>query len=187
MVLGVSSPSFLNAIVLMLVFAMKLRWFPSFGAGNSFAENLYYLFLPALALSFTMVALLGRICRSRMIEELASPYALALRAKGTPPPVIILKHCLKNTLVPVVTVAGIWTGSMVVNAVLVENVFALGGVGRLLIDSIKASDYPVVQSLIMLLVIIFLSITLLVDLFYALIDPRIRQAGNIGGGGGGNV
>jgi peptide/nickel transport system permease protein len=177
MVAGVSSPSFLNAIVLMMVFALRLRWFPAFGTGGGFVDNLYYLCLPALALSFTMIALMGRITRSRMIEELGSPYVLALKAKGTRLRDIVLKHCLKNTLVPVITVAGIWAGAMVVNAVLVENVFALGGIGRLLIDSIKASDYPVVQSLIMLLVLIFLLLTFFVDILYAIIDPRIRQGG----------
>jgi peptide/nickel transport system permease protein len=175
MVLGVSSPAFLNAILFMLVFALKLGWFPAFGAGRGFLENCYYLFLPAMALSWSMVALMGRICRNRMIEELASPYALALTAKGTAPRNIVLKHCLPNTLVPVITVAGVQFGTMIVGAALVENVFALGGIGRLLIESIKASDYPVVQSVILLLVAVFLVITLVVDMVYALIDPRIRR------------
>jgi peptide/nickel transport system permease protein len=176
MVLCVSSPVFLNAIVLILIFALKLHWFPSFGAGHSFSENLYYLALPSFALSLNMVALMGRITRARMIGELSSAYSLALAAKGTPFTRIVVTHCLKNTLVPVITVAGIQIGTMVVGAVLVENVFALGGIGALLIDGIKSSDYPVVQSIMLLLVALFLALNLAVDAIYALIDPRIRNA-----------
>jgi peptide/nickel transport system permease protein len=172
----VSSPVFLNAIALMLVFALRLRWFPAFGAGRGFIENLYYLALPAFALSLNMVALMGRLTRDRMIGELKSQYALALTAKGTRFGRILIRHCLKNTLVPVITVAGIQIGSMVIGATLVENVFALGGVGALLIEGIQASDYPVVQSIIMLLVALFLLLNLAVDIVYALIDPRIRSS-----------
>jgi peptide/nickel transport system permease protein len=176
MVYCVSAPVFLNAIVLMLVFALRLRWFPAFGAGRGFVENLYYLALPAFALSLNMVALMGRLTRDRMIGELKSQYALALTAKGTPFGRLLIRHCLKNTLVPVITVAGIQIGSMVIGAVLVENVFALGGIGALLIEGIQASDYPVAQSIIMLLVALFLLLNLLVDVVYVLIDPRIRSA-----------
>jgi peptide/nickel transport system permease protein len=172
----VSAPVFLNAIALMLVFALWLRWFPAFGAGRNFIENLYYLALPAFALSLNMVALMGRLTRDRMIGELKSQYVLALAAKGTPFGRILIRHCLKNTLIPVITVAGIQIGSMVIGATLVENVFALGGVGALLIEGIQASDYPVVQSIMLLLVALFLLLNLLVDLVYALIDPRIRSS-----------
>jgi peptide/nickel transport system permease protein len=176
MIFCVSSPVFLNAIVLMLLFSLQLRWFPAFGAGRSFTGNLYYLALPAFALSLNMVALMGRITRDRMIGELKSNYVLALTAKGTPFSRIVITHCLKNTLIPVITVAGIQIGSMVIGAVLVENVFALGGIGALLIEGIQASDYPVVQSIILLLVALFLLLNLLVDSIYVIIDPRIRAA-----------
>ena len=180
MVFCVSSPVFLNAILLMLIFVFKLRWFPAFGAGHSFVENFYYLFLPALALSLNMVALIGRIIRDRMIGEFKSSYALALTAKGTPPRRITMTHCLKNSLIPVITVAGVQIGAMVIGAVLVENVFALGGIGALLVEGIQASDYPVVQSIMLLLVTLFLLLNLIVDIIYFIIDPRIRSAGNTG-------
>jgi peptide/nickel transport system permease protein len=180
MVFCVSSPVFLNAIVLMLIFALRLRWFPPFGAGQGFADNLYHLALPAFALSLNMVALMGRITRDRMTGELSSMYALALTAKGTPFRRIVTVHCLKNTLIPVITVAGIQIGAMVVGAVLVENVFALGGIGALLVEGIQASDYPVVQSIMLFLVLLFLLINLAVDLVYAIIDPRIRAAAAAG-------
>lgn len=170
----VASPVFLTAIVLMLVFALNLRWFPSFGAGKSFAENLYYLFLPSLALSLSMVALIARITRSNMIEQLNAPYATTAVAKGIPYRKVVLKHCFKNTVIPVVTVASLQIGTMIVGAVLVENVFALGGIGDVLISAIKASDYPVVQGITLLLVTVFALINLLVDILYAVIDPRIR-------------
>lgn len=170
----VASPVFLTAIVLMLVFALKLRWFPSFGAGKTFAENLYYLFLPSLALSLSMVALIARITRSNMIEQLNAPYATTAVAKGIPYRTVVMKHCFKNTVIPVVTVASLQIGTMIVGAVLVENVFALGGIGDVLISAIKASDYPVVQGITLLLVTVFALINLLVDILYAAIDPRIR-------------
>jgi peptide/nickel transport system permease protein len=173
-VICVSSPAFLTAIVLMLIFSMKLRWFPVFGAGRGFLENCYYLFLPALALSLNLVALIARITRSRLIVELRSNYAMTEIAKGTPYWKVVLGHCLKNSLIPVITVASIQIGTMIVGAVLVENVFALGGVGALLIEGIKGSDYPVVQNIILFLVAMFLLINLAVDLIYAAIDPRIR-------------
>jgi peptide/nickel transport system permease protein len=180
MVFCVSSPPFLNAIVLMLIFALRFPIFPAFGAGHGVLQNCYYLALPAFALSLNMVALIGRIARDRMVGELKSSYALALRAEGLRRSGIVMGHCLKNALIPVITVAGIQIGSMVVGAVLVENVFALGGVGGLLVEAIKGSDYPIVQSVIMILVVVFLLLNMIVDLVYALLDPRIRAA-SLGG------
>ena len=180
MVYCVSSPVFLNAILLMLIFVFKLRWFPAFGAGRNFTENLYYLCLPAFALSLNMVALMGRIIRDRMIGEFKSNYALALSAKGTPFRRIVMTHCFKNTLIPVITVGGVQIGAMVIGAVLVENVFALGGIGALLIEGIQASDYPVVQSIMLFLVALFLVLNMIVDVVYFIIDPRIRTSENTG-------
>jgi len=126
---------------------------------------------------------MGRIARDRMIGELKSNYALALTAKGTPFGRIALVHCLKNTLIPVITVSGIQIGGMVVGAVLVENVFALGGIGALLIEAIQSSDYPMMQAIIMFLVALFLLLNLAIDIIYVLIDPRIRAAAQSGRNG----
>jgi len=174
MIFCVSSPVFLNALLLMLIFVFRLRWFPAFGTGGGFIANLYYLCLPAFALSLNMVALMGRIVRDRMIGEFKSNYALALTAKGTPFGRVTMIHCFKNTLIPVITVAGVQIGTMVIGAVLVENIFALGGIGALLIEGIQASDYPVVQSIMLFLVALFLILNLIVDMIYFIIDPRIR-------------
>lgn len=170
----VSSPVFLTGIILMLIFALKIQIFPSFGAGNSFGENLYYLALPSIALSMNMVALISRITRSNMIEQLNSNYAATAIAKGTSYFRVVVRHCLKNAIIPVITVTSIQVGTMIVGAVLVENVFALGGLGALLIEGIKASDYPVVQGITLMLVTMFIVINLVVDIVYAWIDPRIR-------------
>jgi peptide/nickel transport system permease protein len=180
MIFCVSSPVFLNAILLMLIFVLRLKLFPAFGAGDNFIENLYYLCLPAFALSLNMVALIGRMIRDRMIVEFKSNYALALSAKGTPFSRIVMTHCFKNTLIPVITVGGVQIGAMVIGAVLVDNVFALGGIGALLIDGIQASDYPIVQSIMLFLVALFLVLNLTVDVIYFIIDPRIRASKNIG-------
>lgn len=170
----VSSPVFLTGIVLMLLFALRIQIFPSFGTGNSFSENLYYLALPSIALSMNMVALISRITRTNMIEQLNSDYTAAAIAKGASYWNVVMRHCLKNAVIPVITVTSIQIGSMIVGAVLVENVFALGGLGALLIEGIKAADYPVVQGITLLLVVMFLLINLIVDMLYAFIDPRIR-------------
>ncbi|MEG1779301.1 MAG: ABC transporter permease [Oscillospiraceae bacterium] len=170
----VSSPVFLTGIIFLLLFALKFPIFPSFGTGSGFMENLYYLALPALALALNMVALTSRITRSNMIEQLNSNYAQTAIAKGVPGRAVIFKHTLKNALIPIITVTSIQIGSMLVGAVMVENVFALGGLGALLIGGIKASDYPLVQGITLMLVVTFMVINLIVDITYALIDPRIR-------------
>ena len=137
-------------------------------------DNFKYLFLPSVALSLNMVALISRITRSNMIQELNSNYATTAIAKGVPYRRVVMGHCLKNALIPVITVTSIEFGTMIVGAVLVENVFALGGIGDVLLQGVKAADYPVVQGITLLLVAIFLLINLLVDIIYAAIDPRIR-------------
>lgn len=170
----VASPVFLTGIILMFFFALKIPAFPSFGTGDGFVQNLRYLFLPSLALGLNMVALIARITRSNMIEQLNANYAATAIAKGVPYSRVVMGHCFKNALIPVITVASIQFGTMIVGAVLVENVFALGGIGAVLLDGVKSADYPVVQGITLMLVAFFLLINLLVDIIYAVIDPRIR-------------
>ena len=170
----VASPVFLTGIILMLVFALKIPIFPSFGTGDGFLDNFHYLFLPSLALSLSMVALIARITRSNMIEQLNSNYATTAIAKGVPYYKVVLQHSFKNAVIPVITVTSIQFGTMIVGAVLVENVFALGGIGEVLLDGVKSADYPVVQGITLMLVLFFLLINLVVDVIYAAIDPRIR-------------
>ena len=167
----VASPVFLTALVLMMVFALKLHWFPSIYQGNGIRE----MILPAVALAMNMIALTSRITRTTMIEQLNSDYIRTATAKGLPRRQVVFKYALKNAMIPIITVTSIQVGTMLVGAVLVESVFAMGGLGDLLITGIKTADYPVVQGVTLLLVFLFLCINLLVDILYAVLDPRIRM------------
>ena len=171
----VASPVFLTAIVLMLVFANYLQLFPPFGTGEGLWDSLYHMVLPSVALALNMVALTSRITRTTMIEQLNSDYIRTATAKGLPRRRVIITYALKNALIPVITVASIQIGATLVGAVLVESVFAMGGLGDLLISGIKAADYPVVQGVTLLMVFVFLCINLVVDILYAVLDPRIRM------------
>ena len=164
-----ASPVFLTALVLMLVFALHLRLFPAIYQGGGIKD----MILPAVALAMNMIALTSRITRTSMIEQLNSDYIRTATAKGIPRRRVIITYALKNALIPVITVASIQIGGMLVGAVLVESVFAMGGLGDLLITGIKSSDYPVVQSVTLLMVFVFLVINLVVDILYAVI-PRIK-------------
>ena len=171
----VASPVFLTAIVLMLVFANYLQIFPPYGTGKGLWDSLYHMVLPSVALAMNMVALTSRITRTTMIEQLNSDYIRTATAKGIPRRRVIITYALKNAMIPIITVTSIQVGSMLVGAVLVESVFAMGGLGDLLIKGIKAADYPVVQGVTLLMVFVFLCINLVVDILYAVLDPRIRM------------
>ncbi|MGE4354253.1 MAG: ABC transporter permease, partial [Oscillospiraceae bacterium] len=149
--------------------------YPFVGSYASIPEYFQRIALPSVALAFVMIALACRVTRSSMIEQQAAPYTQTAISKGVPDSRIIWKHNLKNAIIPVIAVVSIQIGGMVVGAVLVENVFSLAGLGTLLVDAIKSSDYNVVQGITMLLIFMFLVISMLVDILYALIDPRIRS------------
>lgn len=165
----VASPVFLTAIIFMLIFSLQLYLFPAIGTGTW-----RHMVLPSFALALNMVALTSRITRTTMIEQLNSDYIRTATAKGIPRSRVIITHALKNALIPIITVTSVQIGSMLVGAVLVESVFAMGGLGDLLLTGIKTSDYPVVQGVTLLLVTIFMCINLVVDALYAILDPRIR-------------
>jgi peptide/nickel transport system permease protein len=170
----VSCPVFLTSILMILVISKVSPGFSFTGTFDNFSEFLERMILPAIALAFSMIALVSRITRSSMIKQLQSNYTMTAVAKGLPTEMIIFKHTLKNAIIPVITVTSVQIGAMIVGAVLVENVFSLPGIGSLLVDSIKSSDYPIVQGVTLLLVTVFLLINLVVDIVYAVIDPRIR-------------
>ena len=167
-------PAFLTSILLVLIISKVDPTYPFVGTYSSTAEYFQRLLLPSVALSFTMIALAMRVIRSSMIEQMSNPYTLTAIAKGMSRGQVVLHHNLKNAVIPVISVVSIQIGSMVVGAVLVENVFSLGGLGTLLVDSIKTSDYAVVQTITMLLIFMFLIISTLADILYAVLDPRIR-------------
>lgn len=170
----VSSPSFFTGLLLMLMFTMVWPIFPTFGTADTFIENIRFLALPSIALAAVRMALIMRITRSNMVEQLSSNYVMTATAKGLPKRKVVYKHALKNAAIPILTVTSLELSGMLGGSVMVEKVFSLNGVGSLLADSINKSDYPVIQSLTLLMVIVFLVCNLTVDILYAVLDPRIR-------------
>lgn len=173
---GVSSPIFFTGVLAVLLFSYKLDILPAFGTGDNFIENLKYMFLPSLALGINMIALSSRITRSGMIEVLQTNYIQTAIAKGIPKRTIIFKHALRNALIPLLTVTGLQVGFLMVGTVLVEYTFGIGGLGSLIVHGVQSSDYPVVQGTTLFMVVVFLLINMLVDVLYAVIDPRIRYS-----------
>src|SRR5438132_3290379 len=167
--LGLSLPSFWVGLVLILIFSVYLRWLPSSGAGTP-----AHLIMPAFALGWYFAAAHMRLTRSSMLEVLGSEYIKLARLKGLPEALVICKHAFKNALIPVLTLAGINLVLMVNVAVVVETVFAWPGVGRLLFEGISFRDFPVVQGVVLMGGAMIVVVNLLVDILYAVIDPRIR-------------
>ncbi len=177
--LGLSMPDFWVGILLIIVFAANLQWLPAIGyvpLSEGFWPWLSHLLLPAVAVGTAFSAIIARMIRSAMLEVLRTDYVRVARAKGLPRAVVIFRHAFPNALVPVVTVIGIAFALLMAGAVVVENVFAIKGLGRVLIQGILNRDYPVVQGAILVVSAIFVFSNLLVDLLYAVIDPRIRYA-----------
>jgi len=167
--LGVSLPIFWVGLMLIFVFSVQLRWFPTGGAAGVRA-----LVLPAIALGAASVALVARMTRSSVLEVIRKEYTRTARAKGLAGRVIIFRHALRNALIPIVTVIGLQFGYLLGGAVVTETVFSRPGLGRMLVDAIGARDFPVVQGGLMILGASFVAMNALVDLLYAYLDPRIR-------------
>ena len=178
--LGLSMPDFWLGILLIIVFAVNLQWLPAIGyvpLSKGFWPWLSHLILPAIAAGTPFSAIVARMTRSAMLEVLNSEYIKVARAKGLTEQSIVFRHALKNALIPVVTVMGIAFALLMSGAVIVENVFAIKGLGRVLIQGILNRDYPVVQGAILVVAVIFVFTNLLVDVLYTVIDPRIRYEG----------
>jgi peptide/nickel transport system permease protein len=169
-----SIPPYVSAVVLIVLFAVTLGWFPALGAGVGGLDRLRHLTLPAVALALSAIAIIGRVTRVSMIETLAAEYVETARIRGFSGPRVVLKHALRSALIPVVTVSGVVIGYLLSGTVLVEYAFGLNGLGSLLVGSVQGLDYAVVQALALLFTLEFLLINLVVDLLYAWIDPRIR-------------
>jgi peptide/nickel transport system permease protein len=167
--IGQSAPTFWIGIMLILVFAIALRWLPIGGRG-SFA----HLILPAVTLAMYAMASIARLTRSAMLEILTRPYITTARSKGLTERIVVWQHALKNAAVPVVTMMGIQLGLLLGGAVVTETVFSWPGIGRLAVSAIYNRDYAVVQAVVFTGALFFLAINLAVDILYALLDPRIR-------------
>ncbi|HSE94706.1 MAG TPA: ABC transporter permease [Methylomirabilota bacterium] len=175
---GLSLPAFWQGTVLILLFSVYLGWMPSLQwvpFSRAPAANLLTMALPALTLGTATAAMITRMARSSMLDILGREYVRTARAKGLPEGRVNVRHALRNALIPVVTVAGVQLGYIVGGIVVVEDVFTLPGVGRLLLDAIFQRDYPVVQGVILLLATAFMALNLLVDLLYGVLDPRLRS------------
>ena len=167
---GISMPAFWAGMMLILVFSIYLKWLPVSGI-----EGWTSWILPTITSSMAGMATIVRMTRSSMLEVICQDYIVTARAKGLSEKVIIVKHALKNALIPIITVLGIQLGVMLGGAVLTESVFSINGMGKYMVDSIKNRDYPVVQGGVLLLALTFSVVNLLVDILYAYVDPRIKS------------
>ncbi|MGH3355385.1 MAG: ABC transporter permease, partial [Nocardioidaceae bacterium] len=168
-VMGVSMPVYWLGILLIVVFAVKLQVLPSSGA-----ESLSSLILPSLTLGVFSMAIVSRMTRSNMLDVLGRDYIRTVRAKGVMERVVVYKHALRNAFVPVLTVIGLQFGSLLGGAVLTESVYAWPGLGRLLIDSINARDFPMVQGIVFTFAAMFIVVNIITDLLYTVVDPRVN-------------
>jgi peptide/nickel transport system permease protein len=167
---GISMPNFWLGPLLAIVFSVTLGWLPVSGRGT-----LAHLVLPAITLGAPLAAVLARMTRASLIEELRELYVTAARARGVSAARAVLKHAFRNSLIPIVTVLGLQVGAVLTGAVITETIFAWPGVGRLLIQSIGFRDYPLVQGCILLIAVASVTVNLLTDLAYGFLDPRIRH------------
>jgi len=168
--LGLCIPSFWLGLLLIFLFSLRLGWVPATGSGG-----LNQLILPAFALGVIYAATTARLVRSGMLETLQQDHIRTARAKGVSEPAVVLRHALKNTLIPVVTVIGLQFGQLLAGAVVVETVFARQGLGVLTVDAVLNKDYPVVQGTVLFIGAAFVCINFLVDQLYAVLDPRVRE------------
>lgn len=175
--LGASIPSFWFGLILMQLFAVKMGWFPVAGYGDPGApllDRLHHLLLPAVVLGVLNSALIIRFTRASMLDVLSDDYVRTARAKGLNERRVILRHALRNALIPVVTVIGLTAALMIGGAVVTETVFGLPGVGNLVVSAVQRRDYPVIQGALLAIAVIYVLINLAIDLLYTLIDPRVR-------------
>ena len=166
---GISMPVFWLGLMLVVVFAVILKLLPAGGTGSW-----QHVILPSFTLAAFVVAFIARMTRSTMLETLSQDFTTTARSKGLREKVVIVKHALRNALIPIITVVGLQFGSLLAGAVLTETVFAWPGLGRLLYDSISARDYPMIQGVILIFGLLYIFVNLVVDLIYAFVDPRIR-------------
>jgi peptide/nickel transport system permease protein len=170
--LGVSMPNFWLGPLLIILFSIKLGWFPVSGRGDVGS-----LVLPAITLGTALAAVLSRMTRASLLERLGEDYLTVARAKGLPEWKVILKHALRNALIPIITIMGLQFGTLLSGAIITENVFSWPGIGTLLINAISARDYPLVQGFFLFITLSYVLVNLLTDLFYGWADPRIRLRG----------
>ncbi len=167
-------PAFWVGILFLIFFSIRLGMFPVSGYGNGFYSHLHHLFLPSLTIALSLAPILVRSLRGSILEILEADYVRTARSKGLPEATIVVGHVLRNALIPTVTLLGLSIGYLFGGTVIVERVFSLPGAGALLVDSIGARDYPVVQSMTLIFAVLVILVNLLTDLIYTFLDPRVR-------------
>jgi peptide/nickel transport system permease protein len=172
---GVAVPTFVAATILISIFAVKLGWFPVYGPGQGVFDRLWHLTLPAVALAGWAMALVARVTRASMRDELRREHVETARARGIPSRLIVRRHVLRNALIPISTVAGLQAAGLISGTVIVEQAFNLNGLGQLLITAVGQDDFATVQAVTLTLVAAFVIINAALDLIYVVLDPRIRR------------
>lgn len=167
--LGLSVPNFALGPVLILVFSVILGWLPVSGRGGP-----AHLVLPAMTLGASLAAILTRMVRTSVIEELSSDYVRTARAKGLSPAAVLFRHAFRNALIPILTILGLQFGTLLAGTIVTETIFSWPGIGRLAVQAINARDYPLLQGCILLIAVSYVLVNLLTDFVYALVDPRVR-------------
>lgn len=170
-------PAFVAALVLISIFAVGLGWFPAQGSGAGFLDFVYHLVLPAVALAIAFIAVVGRITRESMIDQLGREHVEVALSRGLTYPSVIRRHVFRNSLGPISTVAALVVAGLVVSSSVVESSFGLSGIGSLLIQAVDRKDFPVVQAIVLLVVVAFVVVNTIVDLLAPVIDPRISAKG----------
>jgi len=165
-------PSFVGAIVLIAVFAVQLGWFPSFGSGEGFADTVYHLVLPSIALALVFVVLIGKVTRSSMVEQLGREHVEVATSRGLTRGAVIRRHVFRNAIGPILTVSGLLVAGLLVASSIVEAAFGISGIGSLLVQSVDRLDFPVVQAIVLLVVTAFVVVNAIVDILEPWIDPR---------------
>ena len=171
--IGAAVPTFVAAIVLLSVFAVQLGWFPALGTGDGVFDQIKHLTLPAVALAFSAVALVARVTRTSVREELRREHVQTATSRGIPMRLIVRRHVLRNASIPITTVVGLTIASLFAASAIVERAFSLNGIGAYLIQAAASKDMAVVQGITLVIVTVFVVINTLVDVLYAILDPRV--------------
>jgi len=167
--LGLSVPNFALGPVLILIFSVMIGWLPVSGRGG-----ISHLILPAVTLGAALAAILTRMVRTSVIEELSSDYVRTARAKGLPESAVLFRHAFRNALIPILTILGLQFGTLLAGTIVTETIFSWPGIGRLAVQAIEARDYPLLQGCILLIAVSYVAVNLLTDLVYVFVDPRVR-------------
>ncbi|MGB3329825.1 MAG: ABC transporter permease, partial [Thermomicrobiales bacterium] len=170
-ILGISIPGFWLGLMIMMLFAVRLGWFPVSGA-----STWRHLVMPAFTLGLLSSAVISRLTRASMLEALGQDYVRTARAKGLHESVVVIRHALRNALVPVVTIVGLQIGGLLSGAFIIESVFAYPGVGQLAVTSLQTRDFPMIQGIVLFVAVVYVAVNLLADLLYGFLDPRIRYS-----------